>query len=435
MRDLIVIGGGITGAAAFRAAARAGLSVFLLDRGLAGGATTAVTSGLFHGGLRYLAHDVATSYSMCREISALLADKPDLLTRQMFLWPVYRHHKLGFGLVGSMMEYYDRFAGLRSSPGHFRLSAGETLERVPALEGAGLEGSFAFDEWRVDVPCLVRSLLDEGKAAGGEVLEGRRVVGLVVKSGLVTAARIGVPRGGSIEFHSRVFLNAGGPWAGEVAALAGSKAVKLSLRRGAHLIVPHEPPGCGLIFPEPSGRYIGLYPRDGEFWVGPTDDPHEAGPDQVLSSHEESERLRRSLATVLPGYPRDSGRTVVGLRPIFKQFMSGGMLSRDYRIIDHASEGIDNLVTVVGGKLTSHRPMAEDSLAAILPKLDRMPSSGKSQSPTYGLPASRLLSTRSRLASLALSAGLLAYHGLRHALSKPDPDRGGEGFRKAFPEK
>ncbi|MFA6318835.1 MAG: FAD-dependent oxidoreductase [Elusimicrobiota bacterium] len=430
MHDLVIIGGGIAGAAVFRAAAREGLSVALLERGLAGGATTAVTSGLFHGGLRYLPHDVATSREMCREIAALLVEAPELLTRQVFLWPVYRHHRLGFGLVESLLEYYDRFAALRSSPGHFRLSATETLQRVPALEGRGLDGSLAFDEWRVDVPGLVRRLLEQGRSAGGQVLEGRRVTGFTAGHGGLVSAKVRTAGGATVEFHGRVFLNAAGPWAGEVAALAGSGRVKLSLRRGAHLVVPHGPPACGLIFPEPSGRYIGLYPREGEFWVGPTDDPHEEAPDRLEATRSESLRLRESLAAVLPGYPAASGRVVVGLRPIFKQFMAASMLSRDYRVIDHASEGCDNLVTVVGGKLTSHRPMAEESLSAVLSKLDMvLPSRPRGR---QSAPA--LFSSARRLGSLALSAGLLTFHAIRHGLKAADPERGGEGFRKAFPE-
>ncbi|MBI5622227.1 MAG: FAD-dependent oxidoreductase [Elusimicrobia bacterium] len=425
MRDLVIIGGGIAGAAAFKAAAEAGLSVCLLERAAAGSATTAVTSGLFHGGLRYLAHDATTSLEMCREIAALLRERPGLLSRQVFLWPVYRGHRLGLGLVESLLEYYDRFARERSSPGHFRLTAEETLERMPALEGRGLLGSLAFDEWRADVPGLVKALLDEGRARGGEVLEGRPVSSFAVRSGRVVAARVRTQGGGTAEFYGRAFLNAAGPWAEEVADLAGARSVRLCLRRGAHLIVPQEPPPCGLIFPDPSGRYIGLYPRASEFWVGPTDDPHQGCPDRLEATAEESQRLRRGLATVLPGYGTAAGRTVVGLRPIFRQLLAGSLLSRDYRVIDHDREGIENLVTVVGGKLTSHRPMAEEAVAAVLPKLDRA-------APSQALRPARAAS-RSRLASLAVSVARLAYHVLRHLIAGPDPGRGGEAFRKAFP--
>ncbi|MBI4676968.1 MAG: FAD-dependent oxidoreductase [Elusimicrobia bacterium] len=432
MRDLVIVGAGITGAAVFRASARAGLSVCLLDRGRAGGATTAVTSGLFHGGLRYLPYDVATSYAMCLEISRLLAASPGLLKRQVFLWPVYRHHRLGMGLVESLMECYDRFADLRSSPGHFRLSASRTIDCVPAIERSGLIGSLSFDEWRVDVCGLVQGLLAQGRAAGGEVLEGRRVVAFVARDGRIMAARARGLEGRDAEFHARVFVNAAGPWAEEVAVLAGSKAVKLSLRRGVHLVIPHEPPRCGLIFPEPSGRYIGLYPREGEFWVGPTDDPQEGSPDQLAVTPSEAQRLRRSLGTILPGYPAASGRTVAGLRPIFRQFMVPGMLSRDYRIIDHSREGIGNLLSAVGGKLTSHRPMAEDILAAVLPKLEK-PAPPPLAVSGGGL-ASRLLATHNRFASAALSAAMLAYHAMRHAVSRPSALRGDEGFRQAYPD-
>ena len=299
--DLAVIGGGIAGLGVFESAGRAGLKAVLLERGAPGRATTAVTSGLLHGGLRYLPYDVATSLLMCREIARLRSERPDLLTRQAFLWPVYRGERLSLRLIEALHDEYDLFASLRGARRHSRLSPEEAVATMPGLRREGLIGAVAFDEWRVDVAGLVASLAESGVAAGGELLEGRRVCGLSVRAGRVAAATLE----DGCEIEARIFVNAAGPWAEEVARLAGASMVRLRLRKGVHLVVPGEPPPDGLIFPGPGGRRIGVYPRIGETWVGPTDEPHDGPPDAAAVSPQEQEDLRRSLSVVrrtwLPG--------------------------------------------------------------------------------------------------------------------------------------
>ncbi len=414
--DLAVIGGGIAGLGVFECAARAGLKTILLERGAPGGATTSVTSGLLHGGLRYLPYDVGTSWLMCREIARLRRERPDLLKRQAFLWPVYRGERLGLGLIEALQEEYDLFAPLRGARRHARLSAEESVQALPGLRREGLLGAVVFDEWRVDVPGLVASLSAAGRAVGGELLEGRRAAALRVSAGRVSAAVAEDGRGAREEIEARVFVNAAGPWAEEVARLAGVSSVSLRLRKGAHLVIPGEPPPHGLIFPGPGGRRIGVYPRENETWVGPTDVPHDGPPDAVRAAPEEAEALRRSLAAVLPDLAGRSCRAVAGLRPIPRQRGASFLLSREHRVFDHADEGIANFLSLAGGKLTTYRPMGEDVLAVVFGKLGR-------PSPPSSLPAEEegrlpwsLMRPRGRAAGLAASAGLLAYFAARHAL-------------------
>ena len=417
--DLAVIGGGIAGLGVFERAGRAGLKAVLLERGAPGRATTAVTSGLLHGGLRYLPYDVATSLLMCREIARLRSERPDLLTRQAFLWPVYRGERLGLGLIEALHDEYDLFAGMRGARRHARLSPEEAVSAMPGLKKEGLLGAVAFDEWRVDVPGLVASLAESGRAAGGELLEGRRVTALTVRAGRVAAAMVADGRGGLREIEARIFVNAAGPWAEEVARLAGATSVRLRLRKGVHLVVPGEPPPHGLIFPGPGGRRIGVYPRLGETWVGPTDEPHDGPPDAAAVSPQEWEDIRRSLSVVLPELAARPCRAVVGLRPIPKQSGAAFLLSREHHIFDHAAEGLDNFLTVAGGKLTTYRPMGEDVLAAVLGKLGRPAPAPAAAEERHGLAWSLI-----RAGGLAASAGLLSYFAVRRAFS----GRGREGW-------
>lgn len=414
--DLAVIGGGIAGLGVFECAGRAGLKAVLLERGAPGRATTAVTSALLHGGLRYLPYDVGTSLLMCSEIARLRHERPDLLSRQAFLWPVYRGERLGLGLIEALQDEYDLFAPLRGARRHARLSSDEAASVLPSLRRDGLLGAVAFDEWRVDVPGLVASLAQSGRAAGGELLEGRRVSALSVSAGRVAAATTEDGRGGRREIEARVFVNAAGPWAEEVARLAGASMVRLRLRKGVHLVIAGEPPPHGLIFPGPGGRRIGVYPREGETWVGPTDEPHDGPPDAAAVAPQEQEDLRRSLASVLPELAGRACRAVVGLRPIPRQGGAAFLLSREHRIFDHAAEGLANFLTIAGGKLTTYRPMGTDTVAAVLEKLGRPAPARPAAAEGRGLPWS-LMRPRGRAADLAASAGLLSYFAVRRAFS------------------
>ncbi|MDD5304998.1 MAG: FAD-dependent oxidoreductase [Elusimicrobia bacterium] len=413
--DLAVIGGGIAGLGVFECAGRAGLKAVLLERGAPGRATTAVTSGLLHGGLRYLPYDAGTSWLMCREISRLRRERPDLLTRQAFLWPVYRGERLGLGLVSALHDEYDLFAPLRGARLHARLSPGEAVAVLPGLKREGLLGTVAFDEWRVDVPGLVASLARSAVAAGGELLENARVRALSVRAGSVAAATLEDGR----EIEARTFVNAAGPWAEEVARLAGAATVRLRLRKGVHLVIGGEPPPHGLIFPGPGGRRIGVYPRLAETWVGPTDEPHDGPPDAASVTAREQEDLRRSLSFVLPDLAARPCRGVVGLRPIPHQAGAAFLLSREHHIFDHAAEGLSNFLTVAGGKLTTYRPMGEDVLASVLGKLGRPAPERAAEGEERGLPWSLV-----RAGGLAASAGLLSYFAVRRAFA----GRGREGW-------
>lgn len=417
--DLAVIGGGIAGLGVFESAGRAGLKAVLLERGEAGRATTAVTSGLLHGGLRYLPYDAGTSLLMCREIARLRRERPELLTRQAFLWPVYRGARLGFGLIGALHDEYDLLASLRGARPHARLSAAEAAAALPGLSREGLLGAVAFDEWRVDVPGLVASLVKAGVDAGGVVLEGARVADLRAGADGVAAAVIADGHGVRREIEARVFVNASGPWAERTARLAGASSVELRLRRGVHLVVPGEPPPHGLIFPGPGGRSIGVYPRPGETWVGPTDDPHDASPDAASAAPRELEALRASLARVLPELAARDCRAVAGLRPIPRRSGAAFLLSREHRVWDHADEGLSNFLTLAGGKLTTYRPMGEDVVARVLKKLGRAPAPAPPPDAEPGAAWALL-----RAGGLAASAGLLAYFAARRALS----GRGREGW-------
>ena len=210
---------------------------------------------------------------------------------------------------------------------------------------------------------------------------------------------------------SPVLRRAPGSPTPQVAGLAGASSVRLRLRKGVHLVIPGAPPPRGLIFPGPGGRRVGVYPRKGETWVGPTDEPHDGPPDKACVQPQEQEDLRRALARVLPELAARPCRAVMGLRPIPRRSGAAFLLSREHRIYDHAAEGLPNLLTLAGGKLTTYRPMGEDVLAVVLKKLGRDPATPAPSKDGAGMPWPLI-----RAGGLAASAGLLSYYAVRRAV-------------------
>jgi glycerol-3-phosphate dehydrogenase len=156
---------------------------------------------------------------------------------------------------------------------------------------------------------------------------------------------------------------------------------------------------------------VGVYPRDGETWVGPTDEPHDGPPDSACVSPQEQEDLRRALALVLPELAARPCRAVMGLRPIPRRGGAAFLLSREHRLFDHADEGLSNFLTVAGGKLTTYRPMGEDVLAAVMKKLGRPAGARPPAEEGDGMPWPLI-----RAGGLAASAGLLSYYAVRRAV-------------------
>ncbi|MBI4425067.1 MAG: FAD-dependent oxidoreductase [Elusimicrobia bacterium] len=363
MFDVIVIGGGITGAGVLRDCALRGLRCLLLDKGRAGCATTAASTHLIHGGLRYLLYDRLTTHTTCWDSGNIVRIARGLVTRLPIVWPVYRGHRHGLETVETLLESYDGFQRMKLGRPHLRLSAAETLRLLPALAPDGLRGSLVFDEWWVDPVALVRANLDSARRAGAEVREGARVSGLLREGGRVA----GVALDGGERLEARLVLNAAGPWVERVAALA-ELHIPLRLQRGTHLVYPPLPEltasgrPLGLLLEAQGGdRYVFVVPLGREVFVGPTDIAYCGDPDALASTEEEARYLYASARRYLP-LPQAFAGTVVGARPILAQAGSEKLLSREYEVLDHeARDGAAGFATIAGGKLSDFRLMAQDA--------------------------------------------------------------------------
>lgn len=364
--DLVVVGGGVTGAGVARDAALRGLRVALIERGRPGGGTTAASTHLIHGGVRYLLYDRLTTHSSCEDSGHIVRAAGELLTRLPIVWPVYQGHARGLETVETLFEQYDRFQPMKYGRAHLRLTAEATRRVVPGLSPEGLLGALVFDEWWVDAEALARRTLDSARAAGAEILLETPVTSL-----LKNGARVTGVRAGGRELRGRITVNAAGPWIDKVSALAGV-SLPLRLMKGSHLIYRDKaltPVGL-LLEAEDRSRYVFVVPSPLGTWVGPTDLPGPLDPDLTRTTDEEIGYLTRSVRRYFASWPERHDATIVGSRPILGQPGAEKLLSRDFEVFDHeARDGVAGFLTIGGGKMSDYRVMAETAVDAACRKL------------------------------------------------------------------
>ncbi|MBI3289274.1 MAG: FAD-dependent oxidoreductase [Elusimicrobia bacterium] len=364
--DIVVIGGGVTGAGVARDAALRGLKVALVERGAAGGGTTAASTHLIHGGVRYLLYDRLTTHATCWDSGHIVRTAPGLLTRLPIVWPVYAGHMRGLETVETLFEQYDRFQPMKYGRPHLRLTAEAALRVVPGLSPQGLRGALVFDEWWVDAERLASETLDSARAAGALTLLDSPVTAILKEGGCVA----GVTAGGR-ELRGKMTINAAGPWIDKISSMAGVR-MPLRLMKGTHLIYNDKaltPVGL-LLEAEDRSRYVFVVPSTLGTWVGPTDLPGPDDPDRATPSSEEIGYLTRSVKRYFKDWPQQHDRTIVGSRPILGQPGAEKLLSRDFEVFDHeARDGVAGLLTIGGGKMSDYRAMAEAAVNAACAKI------------------------------------------------------------------
>ncbi|HEX5405463.1 MAG TPA: glycerol-3-phosphate dehydrogenase/oxidase [Pseudonocardiaceae bacterium] len=361
--DLLVVGGGVTGTGAALDAAARGLSVCLIDAHDLAFGTSRWSSKLVHGGLRYLAKgDVGLAYESAAERGILMSTVAPHLTRALpQLIPVYRNQNLAMaGLVAG--DVLRRAARTKTTllPAPRRISTVETLALVPGLRRPKLRGGLlSFDGQLTDDARLVVALARTAAGHGAKILTRVRATKLS-RHGADARDEL---TGETFQIHARAVLNATGVWAGELAD------VRLRPSRGTHLVLAAETAGIrdtALTVPIPgeSNRFVLLLPQDdGRLYLGLTDEPV-TGPIPDVPEVPESDLdfLLSVASSVLsvPLHRNDVLGAFAGLRPLVDSPGRSADLSRHHAVLTSP----DGVVTIVGGKLTTYRRMAEDAVNA-----------------------------------------------------------------------
>ncbi|MFE8073238.1 glycerol-3-phosphate dehydrogenase/oxidase [Marinobacteraceae bacterium S3BR75-40.1] len=371
--DLVIVGGGITGAGILREAARMGLRALLVEQRDFAWGTSSRSSKMVHGGLRYLGSGhFGLTRDAVHERQRLLDEAPGLVDPLPFVMPHYRKQFPGPGLFGILLSVYDWMAGQRN---HEYLKGNRVLDWVPGLNREGLYGGTRFGDAVTDDARLVLRVLHEGVRDGGEVLnyaraervlrEGERVRGLEVRD-VMTDETFSIQAG--------LVINATGAWTDELRSQLGAEKTIRPLR-GSHLVFPYWrlPVGCTVsLFHPDDGRPVFVFPWEGVTVVGTTDLDHQAGlDDDARITPEEVDYLLAIVSRLFPQSGIGAGdvmATWAGVRPV----VGGHSKDPSKENREHAIWDDQGLVSVAGGKLTTFRLIALDTLEKGLPYLDKL---------------------------------------------------------------
>ncbi|MCL5057200.1 MAG: glycerol-3-phosphate dehydrogenase/oxidase [Actinobacteria bacterium] len=366
--DVIVIGGGITGAGILREAASRGLRCLLLEQRDFGWGTSSRSGKLVHGGLRYLRQgQVRTTWHSVREREKLLREYKGLVDGLGFLVPTYREDRFGPLALGMGLAVYDLLALKRSRRRH---TSGEVAMITPLLKSEGLTGGFWYRDARTDDARLVIRVIREGVRLGGTALNYARVEALCRSGGRVTGVAVRDVAGGkTFEVHGQAVINASGVWAGQVHSLLGKKDKRPGLRplRGSHLVFPRWrfplPMAVGLTHPG-DGRSLYVFPWEDITLVGTTDLDHEHSlDDEPRISVREGIYLLELVQRYFPSLNltgSDVIATFSGVRPV----VNTGRKDPSKESRDHVVWDENGMVTITGGKLTTFGLLAREALAS-----------------------------------------------------------------------
>lgn len=366
--DVAVIGGGITGAAVARDAAARGLSVALLEREDWAAGTSWRSTKLVHGGLRYLETGrVHLVFESLAERALLMKAAPHLVLPAEFLFPGYSDRGRPPWQVAIGLTAYDLLALGRAPSRHRRLSRDEVLRRERILDSPELVSGAVYPDGRTDDARLTLENVLDAVSLGAVAATRLDVDGFLRGPGGRVEGALARDRegGGAIVVKARVVVNAGGPWGDRVRRLEDEGLPQLlRLSRGTHLVVPASRLRLSEIvaFPLADGRLLFALPDGPVTILGTTDTDFAGSPDEVFADRGDLDYLLAAARQTFPGAalsPDDVTATFAGLRPLVRQ--PGKSLtetSREEAIL--VSDG--GLVTVTGGKLTTHRRMAEKAI-------------------------------------------------------------------------
>ena len=365
--DGVVIGGGSTGTAVARDCAMRGLKTLLLERDDIASATVGTCAGMISSGLKYM--DEPEIVDMCsdevvyfKQIARHIIEKNPILT------PLLEMSDLSSG--GNFAEEYSKRAETRDVPPVLFLTPEDSLKIEPMLN-PDLIASLYFEEYFIDpfALCMLQAL--DAKKHGADIETYCEVTDILTKKGAITGVQFFNRITDKMEsVKTKAIINAAGPWAHKIAALAGAK-LELRLNKGAHVILDRRVVNVGVITKAIEGRMIYLFPHENTVLLGTTALDTWEDPDTLVASQDEIEYLLKSMEWVIPSI-RDARiiRTMEGVRPLIPTWkIPEGDVTRGYEIIDHEPEGVLGLISFAGGKLVMCRHMAEAATDSICKNL------------------------------------------------------------------
>jgi glycerol-3-phosphate dehydrogenase len=371
--DILIIGGGITGAGLALDAALRGLRVALVEKRDFAAGTSSRSTKLIHGGLRYLEHfDLALVREGLRERAILAKTAPRLARPFPFVIPIYKNSRRNYDhwlKVRLGLWLYDLLAGQYNFARHRRLSRNEALSLAPQLDPQGLKGAFLYYDAVTNDSRLVIEVIKTARERGAEIANYTRAAGFIKnESGRIAGARLRDElTGAEIECRARIVINATGVWMEDTIRLNGQTADSLNKRlrpaKGVHLTVSADRLRVGAAWLIPSltsRRFYFVVPWEGRVNIGTTDTDYNGDKDHPRAGPEEVNEILGAINSYFPEArlePADVISSWAGLRPLIteQRASSTAEVSRKEEIV----ESENGLISIGGGKLTTYRLMAE----------------------------------------------------------------------------
>ena len=420
--DLLVIGGGIIGAGIARDAALRGLSVALVEQHDLASGTSSRPTRLIHGGLRYLEQfDFGLVRSDMREREILLRIAPHLVFPLAFLLPLYDPSRIERLKLRLGMQLYDLLSLDKSLPRRQWLDHAATLAAEPHLDPDGLRGAWRF--YDAQVPLVERLVVEnalDAAAHGALVLNHARAVGYARYADRVLGARVlDQIGGGELEISARFTVNATGPWLDRTIATLGpsDRQPLLRLTKGSHLVTRRATEQAHVLFAKGDGRLFFVVPWLDATLVGTTDIDYRGDPADAAASEDELRYLQHEARRAFPEAPFDDVLyAYAGIRALVREEgVSEGEVSRKHALYDHERrDGVRGALSVVGGKITAYRAIAEEVTDLVARRLGTRGASVSARRPLPGAARSELGARAAELELPRATAAHLAatYGGL-----------------------
>ena len=376
--DVLIVGGGITGAGVARDAALRGLRVALVEGNDWASGTSSRSSRLVHGGVRYLEHGhLHLVFEASRERRTLLQIAPHLVRPLRFTWPVYKGARIPRWKLRAGLLAYDALSLFRNVGQHRGASRRDILQREPSLRSDGLVGGAQYWDASTDDVRLTLANVMSAAEAGAMTLNHASVCTFLHDgNGAVCGAQVmDHVTGASGDVRARVIVNATGPWSDATRRLDDGVASAAVLgSKGVHISVPRDRVPCTealtLLHPD-DGRVFFILPSPVHTIVGTTETPAERGPDAIRANRRDVQYLLHAANHFFPSANLCDADVVsawAGIRPLVAH---AGTTANDASREHYIATGASGMISVTGGKLTTYRAMASEIVDAVERALGR----------------------------------------------------------------
>lgn len=362
--DLLIIGGGITGAGIALDASSRGLKVALIEKSDFASGTSSRSTKLIHGGLRYLKQgDFKLVKEVGMERAILYKNAPHIVIPEKMLMPFTNNGTFGKTIINIGLWIYDWLAGVPKPERRKILNAKEALQFEPLLEEKGLLGAAMYYEYRTDDARLTLDVLKTAQNYGAIITNYSQITGFIYENDLIVGAKVlDNITSETFKIYATKVINATGPWVDTIRKEDFQNSeTRLKLTKGVHLVVPHQkfPINQSIYFDVPDGRMLFAIPRGKTTYFGTTDTDFSDSLENPLVTNNDVKYLIDSVNHAFPKLNLTNSDIIsswAGLRPLIKK---EGKKSTELSRKDEIFISKSGLISIAGGKLTGYRKMAE----------------------------------------------------------------------------